>query len=74
MTGYQTRTGNELLSDGTYNYTYDNDGNLLTKTQISNGQATQYTWDYRNRLTRRSSQERPGDGAQHVAVHLRRLQ
>ena len=30
---------------------YDNDGNLLTKTQISNGQVTQYTWDYRNRLT-----------------------
>ena len=51
MAGYQTGAGNELLSDGTFNYTYDNDGNLLTKTQISNGQVTQYTWDYRDRLT-----------------------
>ncbi len=30
---------------------YDNNGNLLTKTQISNGQVSYYTWDYRNRLT-----------------------
>jgi RHS repeat-associated protein len=51
MAGYQTGTGNELLTDGTYNYTYDADGNMLTKTQISSGNVTTYTWDYRNRLT-----------------------
>ena len=30
MTGYSTGTGNRLLSDGTYNYTYDDEGNTLT--------------------------------------------
>jgi len=29
MSGYQTGTGNRLLSDGTFNYTYDNEGNML---------------------------------------------
>jgi YD repeat-containing protein len=51
MTGYVTSIGNRLLSDGTYSYTYDNDGNMLTQTRISNGQVTSYTWDFRNRLT-----------------------
>jgi RHS repeat-associated protein len=51
MTGYSTGTGNELSSDGVYNYTYDNEGNLLTETRISDGQVTTNTWDYENRLT-----------------------
>jgi RHS repeat-associated protein len=50
MTGYQTGTGNELLSDGTYNYTYDKDGNMTSQTNIATGYVTYYTWDYRNRL------------------------
>src|SRR5579875_3391351 len=50
MAGYQTGTGNELLSDGTYNYTYDKDGNLVSQTNIATGSVTYYTWDYRNRL------------------------
>ncbi len=51
MAGYQTGTGNELLSDGTYNYTYDKDGNTLTQTNIATGSVTYFSWDYRNRLT-----------------------
>ena len=51
MSGYQTGTGNRLLSDGTFNYTYDNEGNMLTKTEIATGKVTEYTWDRRNRLT-----------------------
>jgi RHS repeat-associated protein len=31
--------------------TYDADGNLITKTNISTGVELEYTWDYRNRLT-----------------------
>jgi RHS repeat-associated protein len=49
--GYSTGTDNELTSDGTYTYTYDNDGNLISKTQISTGNKTLYTYDYHNRLT-----------------------
>ena len=41
---------NRLLSDGTYNYTYDNEGNRLTRTEIVTGELTEYEWDYRNRL------------------------
>jgi YD repeat-containing protein len=51
MTGYQTGAGNELLTDGTYSYTYDHNGNLVTQKDISTGVVTTYTWDYRNRLT-----------------------
>jgi RHS repeat-associated protein len=51
MSGYTTGPGNELTSDGVYNYTYDNEGNTLTQTEIATGQVTYFTWDYRNRLT-----------------------
>jgi RHS repeat-associated protein len=51
MSGYQTGTGNELLSDGMYSYTYDQDGNTTSQTNIATGSVTYYTWDYRNRLT-----------------------
>jgi len=54
-TGYTTGTNNQLTSDGTFNYTYDHEGNRATRTRISSGSAndylTTYTWDYRNRLT-----------------------
>ncbi|MBN2216250.1 MAG: hypothetical protein JW719_02620, partial [Pirellulales bacterium] len=30
--GYVVGPNNQILSDGTYNYAYDNEGNLLTKT------------------------------------------
>ncbi|NJM76773.1 MAG: hypothetical protein HC852_14505 [Acaryochloridaceae cyanobacterium RU_4_10] len=49
--GYQTGTNNRLLSDGTYTYAYDNEGNRTSRTNITTGEITQYTWDYHNRLT-----------------------
>ncbi len=51
MPGYQTGPDNRLVSDGTCTYTYDNEGNTLTKTRVSDGQVTTFSWDYRNRLT-----------------------
>ena len=51
-TGYTTGSNNRLLSDGTYNYEYDAEGNRTLRTEIATGIVTQYTWDYRNRLTR----------------------
>ena len=50
MTGYTTGTGNELTSDGTYDYTYDANGNMITKTDIATGDELNYTYDFRNRL------------------------
>lgn len=40
-----------MSSDGTYNYTYDAEGNLKTRTKIATGKVREFTWDYRNRLT-----------------------
>ena len=48
--GYVTGANNRLLADGTYNYVYDKNGNLIQQTQISNGHVTEYTWDFENRL------------------------
>jgi RHS repeat-associated protein len=45
------------LNDGTYSYTYDNEGNRTTRTKISTGELTQYAWDYRNRLTSVTTQD-----------------
>jgi YD repeat-containing protein len=41
---------NRLQSDGVFNYLYDNEGNLVRKTEIATGKVTEYTWDYVNRL------------------------
>ncbi|MEX2120068.1 MAG: RHS repeat-associated core domain-containing protein [Pirellulales bacterium] len=52
MAGYSTGTGNRLLTDGVYNYTHDNEGNLTVQVRISDSQRTEFTWDHRNRLTK----------------------
>ena len=45
-----TGADNELLSDGTYNYQYDADGNRIERTDIATGAVTDYVWDNRDRL------------------------
>ena len=49
--GYVTGDHNRLLSDGTYTYEYDNEGNRVRRVAITSGENTEYSWDYRNRLT-----------------------
>lgn len=49
--GLITGPNNQVQSDGTFDYAYDGEGNLLTKTEISTGDVTSYTYDHRNRLT-----------------------
>jgi len=44
-------THNRLQFDGTFNYTYDNEGNTTRRTRIVGGQVTDYAWDHRNRLS-----------------------
>ncbi len=53
-TTYQNRMTQAVEANGvTYNYTYDNEGNMLTKVGTEGGQLTTYSfaWDYHNRLT-----------------------
>jgi len=63
--GYVTGANNRMESDGTYNYTYDAEGNTLTRTRISNDPAddylTEYTWDHRNRLTKVTFKDNSND-------------
>lgn len=49
--GYEIDDNNQLKSDGTYSYTYDNEGNRTSRTHIDTGEVTEYRWDHRNRLT-----------------------
>ncbi len=42
----------ELLSDGYFNYTYDNEGNLRTKTPVGGGPGTTYEWNADHQLTK----------------------
>ena len=58
---YATGANNEILSDGTYTYAYDAEGNLITRWVASTSnewkpgandtKITVFTWDNRNRLT-----------------------
>lgn len=50
MAGYTTGPGNRLLSDGKYTYAYDLEGNLVLRTDTSNGAKTTYAYDHRNRM------------------------
>ncbi|WP_419580846.1 RHS repeat-associated core domain-containing protein [Stieleria magnilauensis] len=48
--GYETGPANRLLSDGTYNYEYDDEGNMVRRTNIESGEYRMFEWDHRNRL------------------------
>ena len=54
---YSVNSSNELSSTPSVTYTYDNNGNTLTK--VTSAGATTYGWDYENRLT---SATLPGTG------------
>jgi YD repeat-containing protein len=54
---YVYNSSNELTSDPSASFTYDNNGNPLTKTDTTG--TTNYTWDFDNRLT---SVALPGTG------------
>ncbi len=68
-----TSVDNELLSDGTFTYSYDNEGNLVTRTRISTAPAndyqTTYTWDNRDRLTSVTYQNNSGQTTQTVKYY-----
>lgn len=68
LPGYVTGPGNRLLSDGTFNYEYDGEGNRITRTEIATGKVTRYEYDHRNLLLRVTEQE-PGGEVVEVAAY-----
>ncbi|QDS86922.1 Putative deoxyribonuclease RhsC [Rosistilla ulvae] len=49
---YQTGGANRLLSDGTYTYQYDAEGNMIRRTEDATGDYRTFGFDHRNRLFR----------------------
>ncbi|MEG3863740.1 RHS repeat domain-containing protein, partial [Microcoleus sp. herbarium12] len=54
------------IADGTFNYVYDDEGNLIRKTEIATNKVTEYQWDYRNRLAGVFDKNAAGDVTQQV--------
>jgi YD repeat-containing protein len=48
---YERIAGNRYTSDGQFDYTYDGEGNLTTRTEKATSDVTSYEYDFRNRLT-----------------------
>lgn len=59
---YVTGPGNRLTQAGAWALFYDDEGNLVTKSNISSGVVFTYVWDHRNRLTQvtKSTSTLPG--------------
>ena len=49
---YVTGPNNQLLSDGEFNYEYDDEGNQVRRTNIETGEVTEFEYDHENRLVR----------------------
>ena len=68
--GYVIGPDNEILSDGTYNYTYNADGDCTSRTDSATGAVTDYTWDARNRLVGRHQQGQLGHQITQTVTYL----
>lgn len=49
---YDIDENNRLISDGTYAFEYDAEGNMVKQTTIASGAVREFSWDHRNRMTR----------------------
>ena len=49
---YSTGSGNRVSTDGTWNFTYNDDGNLTSKVKISTTETYSFTYDHNNQLTK----------------------
>jgi RHS repeat-associated protein len=63
---YQIGPDNRLNSDGTFTYTYDNEGNLVQRTEIATSKVRVFQWDERNRLTAVIDKDAAGNVIQQV--------
>src|SRR5438094_5307207 len=61
-TGYVTAADNRLLSDGTWNYTYDAAGNTAKKVNIATGETWTYGYDFNNHMVWADDRQSDGGG------------
>jgi RHS repeat-associated protein len=50
--GFAIDPGNRLHRNGTFTYDYDDEGNLIKRTEDATGAYRVFEWDYRNRLVK----------------------
>jgi RHS repeat-associated protein len=50
--GATIETGNRLAEDGAYEYSYDQEGNLVRRTEKTTGRYTTFDYDHRGRMVR----------------------
>ncbi|MFN9433575.1 MAG: RHS repeat-associated core domain-containing protein, partial [Planctomycetota bacterium] len=58
--GFTTAVNNRTTAGLGFTYTYDDEGNRTSKTETATGKVEEYSWDYRNRLTRVASRNSTG--------------
>jgi len=66
--GYVPGPGNRLASDGVWNYSYDNEGNIAGKENIADGSTWVYAYDHKNHLIR--AEHRSVDAQQNLVLDL----
>jgi RHS repeat-associated protein len=66
--GYQTGAGNRLLSDGTFDYSYDGEGNLVQRRDRASGAERDLQYDHRNRLVAVIDRDGSGTEVQRVGM------
>ncbi|MBW1644893.1 MAG: PKD domain-containing protein [Deltaproteobacteria bacterium] len=57
---YVVGANNRILNDVSFDYDYDNEGNLISKTEKATGMVTTFTYDHRNHLV--SFEKRDANG------------
>jgi RHS repeat-associated protein len=70
MTGYQTGTGNQLLNDGTWAYTYDSEGNLIKKSKGASAETWTFGYDNQNHLVWAKDSATDGGSVLTLATYL----
>ncbi len=64
--GYETGPVNRLISDGTFQYAYDDEGNVIRRTDIATGDYRTFEWDNRNRMVAVTDFSSSGESVQLV--------
>ncbi len=61
---------NRLASDGTFNYSYDDEGNLTKRTTIATGAVREFAYDHRNRLIQVTDKTSAAGAATQVVKYI----
>jgi YD repeat-containing protein len=66
---FEVGANNQVLSDGKFDYMYDDEGSRTLRVNIATGESTEYVWDHRNRLVNVIT----GDDEQNILQDVQRL-